>query len=687
MDLFRLVTLSVGGRPIEILNLEKPDTYWKERDSLKFTPGPKKQIWSQSARRYGGGRQADETHENGTVEANWVATGATERQCLTNLRALLRALERSRPGMFIEFRPDGAPFATYWELRGTATWNPDYKWVRFAGAKAIAVQVSFVVEPTGRMPRMDVADSFDVDSREDYIFDAMAEDNVAMSSSLVPVGDLASERRMIHSSRGYDLLGGQGTIFATPDSTVTGFKVGRVLRRSAPDTYVEVYVDDNGTNSRLRIDVVLAGSRTNRASVNLPVRISAGTKFAVRGRIEANVVFAEYVFLPDSLGLIGIINTFAPAGGAGYALSGAEVAALPAGKMGVSWVPQGAGARLHDYIDQPFTRRAMTTPGTVQWEDAIPGDAPALCDVSLSLPAGTPPIWGMVAWAQRPLTPLASSRVPLGVLSAESADSFGGGWTSIVADANYRGGQGRRAATLGVGSAYVQYTVDPSALTADLFTEADLDLELWARVELAGTVVSPVISAGAGPGGVGDSWGNVRYTSEWGQAGRRLVTPSGTRFRYVRLGVLPLSSDREMRTKWVLTVLATWGAGSTGSYGLDEILIVPARSRALGVTGKTASGYPRLFATTNLTQEATKTIRTDLSGVIARPPFERANDAGLGGSPIELPPGHVDTIVKMSSLVPDDPTPNSADSEASLGQYVPAVHLSVTPRVHLFRDE
>jgi hypothetical protein len=40
-------------------------------------------------------------------------------------------------------------------------------------------------------------------------------------------------------------------------------------------------------------------------------------------------------------------------------------------------------------------------------------------------------------------------------------------------------------------------------------------------------------------------------------------------------------------------------------------------------------------------------------------------DSGLGGSPIELPTGNVDMLLKLSSVVPDDPTSDTTSEQIS----------------------
>jgi hypothetical protein len=85
------------------------------------------------------------------------------------------------------------------------------------------------------------------------------------------------------------------------------------------------------------------------------------------------------------------------------------------------------------------------------------------------------------------------------------------------------------------------------------------------------------------------------------------------------------------------------------------------------------------------TTEVTKRIRADLSGTVAEPlgGTNEAASSGLGGSLLEFPTGDVETVVKLSSLVPDDPTSNTTDEQLA---HSATVHLKITPRWHLARS-
>jgi hypothetical protein len=297
-DILRVVTLSAGGRPITAQDLENGSTFLKAAKTFQIAPGQRKPQMAGPARRYAGQRAIGENQDNGIVQWTALVSGANvANQTCANADAMLAVFENWAPGMLLEFRPDGASRSTFFDVRGAASWVPHYEWAQFAGARSITVDIQVPVAPLALLAPCDILDDFSVDSvgGGDWTFDAGVSTDVAVSGGvLTPAGVFTTERRMTHTARGYSELEAQGTTKATPGATITSFKAGGHLRRSAANTYVDVYVDDNGTNSRLQIDVVIAGVRTNRSLTNLAARVVTGTPFWVRRRIEGNTVFAEY---------------------------------------------------------------------------------------------------------------------------------------------------------------------------------------------------------------------------------------------------------------------------------------------------------------------------------------------------------------------------------------------------------
>lgn len=312
---------------------------------------------------------------------------------------------------------------------------------------------------------------------------------------------------------------------------------------------------------------------------------------------------------------------------------------------------------------QSQTFSSTTMPATVQLGTAVPGSAPALADVSVRTSGGSnAPIWALIAWTQRPGSPLASSVAPFGVIEAESYAAVST-WAAIGTDANFRGSNGIRATTSGAGTASATWTVDPSVMQPDDFTQGTIDIEVWARVELASSVVSPKLTLSLEPN-AGASFGSSQYSAEFGSAGKLLTLPSsGTRFRFVRLGTLTMPVDPANALKWDVKIAGAWSSGSSGSFGLDYLCLVPARSRAVSKSGvANDAAYPDFIISTS---DTTKTVRSDLSGLVASAAGTAGKDSGLGGVPIEFPTGNVDVLIKLSSLVADDPTSDATSEQLS----------------------
>jgi hypothetical protein len=333
----------------------------------------------------------------------WTAlvSGATPDLALANAASVMSDLRYAGSvPRFVEYRPEGASYSTLFEARGPAAVQLNYNWAQFVGAGSTLVDITIPVAPLTRGLPLDMTDDFSTDTEADYTFDASAAADVATTGgAMTPVvgAALSVERRARHTVRGYTHLDCQVTAHGAPGSTITSFKLGRVLRGSSGSTYVEVYVDDNGTNSRLRVDVVIAGARTNRASTNLAARVSNGTEFWVRGRIEGNVVYSEYfTAAPTPSGTPTLSGT-------AYTLTPTEQVQLVAGYAGWSWVPQQAAAVVYDLQDEPYTYTGRSLPEEWALRGTIPGDAPALADITITPSGGSAaPIFALVGWTDRP---------------------------------------------------------------------------------------------------------------------------------------------------------------------------------------------------------------------------------------------------------------------------------------------
>lgn len=263
---------------------------------------------------------------------------------------------------------------------------------------------------------------------------------------------------------------------------------------------------------------------------------------------------------------------------------------------------------------------------------------------------------------------------PLGVIKAESSDpaTLSGGW-AVTADANYYGGFGLKATAAGVATYRAEWLIDPHLLVGDDFLEDEISIAFLARLSIDAGLVSPTAILSATPAH-GLTSGR-RYTDEFQALGTLLTKPSaGSVFRPAHLGAIRLPIDRDNPLAWRVRLDYTVAAGSTGAVGLDYLFAAPLSKQASSPTRKANdAAYPKFV---QQVAETMKVIRADGSGAVAKPPGNPAPDYGLD-APIELPVGDVDLALKLSSLVPDDPTSDATSEQLS---HAATVHAAITPR-------
>jgi hypothetical protein len=238
------------------------------------------------------------------------------------------------------------------------------------------------------------------------------------------------------------------------------------------------------------------------------------------------------------------------------------------------------------------------------------------------------------------------------------------GEVSPSSSANYRGGF---AGALSAGG--LPYIVDPSLSLPDDYVDDEVAVDVWARLQVSDPTSAVVLSAIPVTGGTVDTLPRV-YTEEYGTAGKTPVTPGATVRRMVHLGTLRLSTT----ARYVLVV--------SGSVPLDYLMLVPAASCALSPSGKANDDtYP---AFTLQTGELTRIIHSDLSGGYRDAGTPEVVAPGLGGpSLLEVRPDPTDALVKLSSLVPDDPTSDSTTEQLA---HSATVHFAKVPRWQLGRS-
>ncbi len=148
-----------------------------------------------------------------------------------------------------------------------------------------------------------------------------------------------------------------GCIPTTNVTIPVGHKTGIILKRSDISTklggalnYIDCYVTDDGTNTKLNIDVILGGTRTNRATLTSGTRLSSATKYWVMAIVRGNQITLTYRSSApfNILSQTGIISTLT------YTLTGlAEIYTLGADQIGwggFSWIPGDSTSKLYTIV-------------------------------------------------------------------------------------------------------------------------------------------------------------------------------------------------------------------------------------------------------------------------------------------------------------------------------------------------
>lgn len=672
-EILRYATLDVGGRPSTVLDLNDMTLFTMARDSFQITPPPKQQVNSTSGRRYGGEHQTAETTGNARISWTALVQGATPDECIATVEKALSTVEGNPLNLLLEWRPDGASQSGFHEIRGTAEWKCLYKWVEFAGNQCMQFEFGVPVAPLAQGLPMDIFDGFTVDTRSDYTYDAGSAGSEEVSGGVL-IYSTAGEKRAIHTARGYQIADNQQTIKGTPGTLFEGWILGCVLKRISPETWLDAFVIDTSGKSQLWITMHIKGTLTQLATGELPERIKSGVAHWVRTRIEGNVVTVEYwISAPTPAGVLVKEVKYTLKESAERETFGEGVKGYP----GRRWLSSSLGATIDEYSVEPYTYRRAELPKSLSI-GSIPGNASAKADITITRATeGGPRIWGLIGWTTKPSSGLAQA--PFGLMEAEEASNLSG-WAEGSAGFAHKGKLLVDASASSSKTYTASLSVDPSLMKPDAFT-SEITIEVWARILLTNKLVQPTLILSSRPED-GLSYGSSRYTDEWGQSGKLLTPPKGAGplYRFTRLGTLRMLVDPLKPRRWLVWLEGKLAEGSAGEWGIDYLVFVPVRSRACSPSSKAHdSSYPEFMSGTS---ETSKTIRSDLSGLIAKPPSFGHPDHGLGGSLIEFPVGPVQLFVKLSPAVADDP---ASDPETDEFSTFVTVHAAVTPRWYLTR--
>jgi len=261
--------------------------------------------------------------------------------------------------------------------------------------------ITFLCQPYGRGPEMTtVTDSFDPLIAANYVVDLGALSNFTWGATgLSAAANLSSENRLLNSFSEYPLYSGEVQATFTPGATISGFKGGVILERGDASDYIEAYVTDNGTSSFLKVDKIVAATRTNELSATLGSRIVNGTAYTVRVRAQRqnNVdnVYAEYFASTTVPATTGVpTSTLGP-----YVITDAIFGAETPGLGGIVFVPKTAGAAVTSLIVSPYLARERTLPVLRFGLAGVPGTVPGLGRMDVTDCSGNSQLWA--TWGQR----------------------------------------------------------------------------------------------------------------------------------------------------------------------------------------------------------------------------------------------------------------------------------------------
>ncbi len=270
---------------------------------------------------------------------------------------------------------------------------------------------------------------------------------------------------------------------------------------------------------------------------------------------------------------------------------------------------------------------------------------------------------------------------------------------TIVSSTSARGGlYSTSSGTLG------QWYIDPSSIPPDDFADDDVLVSLWARVWLdpaaTGMVITPIVNSSEkyDPTNTASlNAGATRYTLERGSAGfvqgTDFTAPSGSGGtlvpQYLLLGTLPLVADRTRPQRWLLTI--NYASTGGANPGIDYAELAPARGFIATETGDPDDTNYASFVPNRISANAiTMTCMRDGSALIRVPRLSTYTQpdafpaAGLGQS-IDLPNADLDLAVKLSNLVPNDPTSNTAEMFSGEPFWTCGIHAALQPRVTTLR--
>lgn len=370
------------------------DVDWGNHEWETFYSGPR----GTQGERPAGGRP-----KNRTVTIPVAATGTTKdllAEQFSDLGVVMDAVRRH--GGRITVKHKGQSYRQHLEVHaGTAAIRPAGR--RFQERSRADVVLTFTGEPAWRGDPMGWVERFNTDvlAAGAWIHETDTDGDLTVDTTngWLEAATPAAECRLRNATPGY-LYGDVEVVIDVSATSGSGLKAGAVLKRVDATTRLEAYVDDNGTNTRLRVDKVVAGVRTNLASQNASTRI-AGNEQARRYTFSLAGPTVRIHYHPGPLGVSSdspLTHTLSTSDVATFALDDYTVVGL------LFTLP--SGAKVHRVKVVPFSYYSASLPDVLTLRGEVPGDLPAPTDLYARDVTGevdfTSCRWALFSWWQAP---------------------------------------------------------------------------------------------------------------------------------------------------------------------------------------------------------------------------------------------------------------------------------------------
>lgn len=629
-----------------------------------------------------GARAVSSQPQNRTISIAIRVTGSTKDEMahrVSTLQALMEEMRRF--GGTLTWKDAGQTYQQHAQVLAGLGSIKEYGDAEMRRNSLVFI-VTLVCAPYFEGDPLDWRDDFSADTLTDgsWSVDAGAGTVFLDSNDHLAFTD-TSVKRLRRTQPGYTPGQQQVTVELVTGSTLTNMKTGPGVRMDAggADTGVFLYL----TPTQIQLVKRVAGAETSLATTSYTP--ATATRYWLRLRAEISPSTLAHIITGDVFtGTTEPTPRQTPAATVTLAdlSTDADFASLQTGLPGLRIRPAATSGYIASVRGEAYVFSATVSPTEVVLYD-VPGDSNARFDLDITVKAAAgdnPPAWGLVAPTQQAFPGRLVGVVPtVTVLSATHA-------TPTVDASAFSSGE-KLLADAGQAAWSAEWLLQPQWGAPDDFTESEIDIEVWARMQIAPTTTGVRVAASIFPDPAG--YGPIRYTAEWGSLGKPITPPtsgSGSGlWRLYRLGTLRLPFTPGDDITPHLRIDASRVTFPDNTFALDYLILTPARTRAAGPTGKPqdTTTYPYLISSFGWSTgvEVTKTLKADGSGVITQPRYPATRDHGLGQL-LELAPADSTCVVKISSNVPDEPVTGGVVDQ--LG-YTHTLHFGVVPRFALIR--